>query len=551
MFELKPWHAMHRHSLRAFVATVAVGGVSHVCVWGFRGHTPGFFLDKGFQRRNKVLTMMNKKQKARGFHHEDSVDVVETRDNENSVGCKIVVFLLKYGAQEHFQRLVLVIAFHEASKNRNSKPVEKEAGLLSIRQVWTLVLADQAQEVRLCDESPKSRLVVSHITNIVEKSKKSIIITSAGIASTAGISDFHSTDGLYKFIEKQCPSVIMNGDDLFNSLVFQDHVSSSIFYSFMAELQALILSARSKNTDKFVQILKDRSSLLRCYTQEIDDLKSQEKLCIETMNIKKNNVYRLHEDVNKSRCMICGINCDYTVEQIELLKNNIESSNLECTNKNMKTKNKKENPRVQNSHPNTVFYDKTHPISDFLTQVTASNIKKRPDLLLIIGISLRIIAIKSLVKDISKIVHSNGGNVIFINHTEPSYNEWKNIIDWYVQADCDEWVENLKRRKSFMFINHSEPPVMSPKKKNPNSKKHPSRKHKKNIQTVSNFSDSDSPIQKKTYFDYELKDSQKKIISSAYRVNFSIPPPKMAPLVKDKTHLVNGNSKQKIKSQYK
>ncbi|KTW32460.1 uncharacterized protein T551_00550 [Pneumocystis jirovecii RU7] len=400
-------------------------------------------------------------------------------------------------------------------------------------------------KVKLCDENPKSRLVVSHITNIVEKSKKSIIITNAGIASATGISDFYSTDGVYKFIEKQCPSVIMNGDDLFNSLMFQNHVSSSIFYSFMAELQALILSARSKNTNRFVQILKDRSSLLRCYIQDINDLRSQERLCVETINMKKNNMYELHEDVNKSRCMICGIDCDYTVEQIELLKNKVKPDNFECTSKNKEIKNEKKKHRTQDLQQDVVFYDKTHPISDFLTQVAASNIKKRPDLLLIIGISLRIIAIKSLIKDISRIVHSNGGSVIFINHTEPSYNEWKNIIDWYVEADCDEWVENLKR-KSSMFIRQSQHPVMPAKKKNPHSKKH-SKKPKKSMPIVSNFSDSDSsPIQKKTYVNYELKDSQKRITSSTCKINFSIPPPKMGPLIKNETH-----SQRKFKTKNK
>ncbi|KAG4305432.1 hypothetical protein PORY_000988 [Pneumocystis oryctolagi] len=389
-------------------------------------------------------------------------------------------------------------------------------------------------KVSLCDESPKSRLIVSHIANVVRKSKKSIIITSAGIFSDPETSEFRSTDGLYRFIEKRCANIMTKVEDMVNSLMFQDHIPSSIVYSLMEELQTLILSAKARNSDKFFQILKDRSSLLQFYTRNINNLKAQEELY--SKNTKKNNVTEMYNDVHKLKCAICGAKCDHTAEKIGLLKNSSEPNCSECLNKNKKKLlNEKKALKTKNLQQNVVFYDETRPINDFLAQVTA-DIKKRPDLLLIIGISLRL-AIRSLIKDISKIVHSNGGKVIFINHIEPPYNEWKNIIDWYVEADCNQWIEDLKKRNSMFMYQSRFPGISFKKKKKIYAEKH-SKKYGKSVPIVSEFSDSSPPLVfNKTYIDYGAKNFQKKVTSNTCRINFSVPPPKMAPLVvKDKIH---------------
>ncbi|KAG5437501.1 hypothetical protein PCANB_000929 [Pneumocystis canis] len=405
-------------------------------------------------------------------------------------------------------------------------------------------------KVRLCDQSPKSHLIISHIANTVERSKKCIIITGAGISCNAAIADFHSTDGLYKFIERKYPDFFVEGKDFFNS-IFQDEISASIFYSFVTELQSLILSTKPVNTCKFIKILRDRSSILRCYTQNMDNLDTQEGVCVKTRDIK-NNAFRLYDNTHKLKCVFCGVKYDYNEGQIKFLKNGLKLNCPACMNRSGKKINEKKRlSKAEYSHPDIVLYDKTHPISDFLSHITTSDIKKRPDLLLIIGISFRIIGIKTLVKDISEIVHSNGGKVILVNRTEPSNNEWKNIIDWYVEADCDEWVEDLRKKNSSMFMHQSKLSAIPIKKKTQHLEKHlrDNKKNKLFMHNVSRPVSPSAPILKRTYNNYEKRSSQGKTISNTCRINFSIPPPKMAPLVvtKDKIHVVCRSPKQKIK----
>ncbi|EMR08895.1 hypothetical protein PNEG_02678 [Pneumocystis murina B123] len=397
-------------------------------------------------------------------------------------------------------------------------------------------------KVKLDDENVKSRQIISKIIDIIEKSKKSVVITGSGISYDKKISGFSSSDGLYKFVEKRCPNVVIKAKDLLDSLMFRDEVSTSIFYSFMAELRTLILSAKPMNTYKFIKILRDRSSVLRCYTENIDGLGLQEELCLKTDEVKKNNMTESNEDVNKLKCMICGIKCDYSVERIELLRNGPVPDRFVYVN-DEKIEEKRGALKIGFLRPGIVLYGNTHPIQDFLAELRTSDVKKWPDLLLIIGISLKIIAINSLIKDISKIVHSNGGKVIFVNRTEPCNNEWKGIIDWYVEADSDEWIEELKGKKLPMFMYQSKPSAF------PIKKKKRSRKNGRNTQILSDVSKVVSPaisLFKKSYINY-IRSSQKKKASNAPRINFSVPPPKMAPLVvtKNKIHVVCGNSKVK------
>lgn len=335
----------------------------------------------------------------------------------------------------------------------------------------------------------------------------------------------------------------MKAKDLLDSLMFRDEVSTSIFYSFISELRTLILSAKPTNTYKFIKILRDRSSVLRSYTENIDGLDSQEELSLKTNQAKKNNIVESGEDVNKTKCMICGIKCDYSVERIKLLRNGSAPDRFVYVNDEKKIEKKTGALKIGFLRPGIVLYGNTHPIQDFLSELMNSDVKKWPDLLLIIGTSLKFIPINTLIKEISKIVHTNGGKVIFVNRSEPSNNEWKEIIDWFVEADTDEWIEELKKKDLSIFM-HPPKSLAFPVKK-----KRRSRKKGNNRQILSDISKAISPtlsLLKKSYINY-IKSSRKKKASNAPRVNFSVPPPKMAPLVvtKNKIQVICGNSKVK------
>jgi hypothetical protein len=125
--------------------------------------------------------------------------------------------------------------------------------------------------------------------------------------------------------------------------------------------------------------------------------------------------------------------------------------------------------------PNIVLYnDPTpHPSAADTTSLISSDLGRHPDLLLIFGTSLKVFGIKKLVRDFAKTVHANKGIVIFINKASVPASEWKGIIDYWVEGDCDDWVHDLKSRIPSLWMKQEVLPSMPVIKPTPKRGSHP------------------------------------------------------------------------------
>ena len=76
-----------------------------------------------------------------------------------------------------------------------------------------------------------------------------------------------------------------------------------------------------------------------------------------------------------------------------------------------------------------------------------------PDVLLILGTSLKVHGFKKIVKEFAKSVHARkNGKVIFVNLSPPAESVWKDAIDYWIDMDCDAWVQDIQRRRADMFL---------------------------------------------------------------------------------------------------
>ncbi|KIY61302.1 DHS-like NAD/FAD-binding domain-containing protein [Cylindrobasidium torrendii FP15055 ss-10] len=302
----------------------------------------------------------------------------------------------------------------------------------------------------------------------VSKCKKIVVVTGAGISCSSGIPDFRSSDGLYALVKQRYPNVVMKGRDLFDASLFRDTTSTSVFYTFISQLKQSVDSAQPTPTHNFIKLLDFKGRLLRSYTQNIDGLEERAGLlgssseearttssrCKTKINAKDVRNVQLHGDIHRVRCIACSADYLCTSEHITIFNEGLSPPCPDCTQRSEARVARSARPtKVGTLRPAIVLYDEPHPLGDDIGSIQGSDVNKKPDLLIIMGTSLKVHGLKKLVKDFAKAVHSlndgtskmkkPGGKVVFVNKTAPG-SEWADIIDYHVLGETDEWVSRVE-----------------------------------------------------------------------------------------------------------
>jgi NAD-dependent histone deacetylase SIR2 len=108
--------------------------------------------------------------------------------------------------------------------------------------------------------------------------------------------------------------------------------------------------------------------------------------------------------------------------------------------------------KIGTLRPAIVLYDEPHPLGDEIGAIQTADLSRKPDMLIIMGTSLKVHGLRKLVKEFAKAVHgtvpsssaasSCKGKVIFVNKTAPA-SEWSGVIDYHVQGETDRWVKKV------------------------------------------------------------------------------------------------------------
>ncbi|KAG7142318.1 NAD-dependent histone deacetylase HST3 like protein [Verticillium longisporum] len=242
----------------------------------------------------------------------------------------------------------------------------------------------------------------------------------------------------------------------------------------------------------FISHLRDRGKLVRCYTQNIDQI--EEKVGLSTSlqqgpgsrgrfsrksaggfsapssqggegeaneSIVKRDAANggvecvfLHGSLQSLRCFLCGriYEWDEGGRSVETLS----GRQPECPHCVGATVAREERGKralgVGKLRPDIVLYGEEHPNAHLIDPLVKHDLALYPDSLLILGTSLKVHGLKVLVREFAKTVHSKGGKVIFVNFTKPSESSWGDIIDYWVQWDCDAWVSNLQERVPLLWL---------------------------------------------------------------------------------------------------
>lgn len=331
----------------------------------------------------------------------------------------------------------------------------------------------------------------------------------------------------------------MKGKDLFDASIWSDPTRTSVFYQFATSLRQKVRDAEPTGSHKFISHLRDRGKLVRCYTQNIDQIEEKVGLStsllagpgsrgrfsrkstanaaqlnkmVEEVSSGENSgdvatsssqspsetptntpeqqsqasttssqpsgktedetsttppdqpkpVPRkeapalrsgvecvfLHGSLHLLRCFLCGQVCSWDDDDREV--ETLSGQQPECPHCVGATEARQERGKralgVGKLRPDIVLYGEEHPNAHLISPIVTHDLALYPDMLLILGTSLRVHGLKVMVREFAKTVHSKGGKVVFVNFTKPSESSWGDIIDYWIQWDCDAWVADLPVR---------------------------------------------------------------------------------------------------------
>ena len=320
--------------------------------------------------------------------------------------------------------------------------------------------------IELAENDPLTHIQFAELAKIIFKARKSAVITGAGISCNAGIPDFRSSEGLYNLVKEKHPTAVVKGQDLFDISLFRSEISLAVFCTFMESLYLSTLRATPTETHKFIKILKEKKKLLRCYTQNIDGLERNIELKTGVrsdqfesgktflQSWKSLDVVQLHGDLHHLSCTHCFHTTQWTPKHKLQLS---QGENPECQNCFMKYQErlylgKRLTGNIGLLRPAIVLYGENHPQAEILAQGLNCDVRAKPDMLIIMGTSLRVDGVKKLVKTLASAVHDKGGKVVFVNKTPLAKTTWENIIDYEVLCDCDDFVAQLKYEIPDLFL---------------------------------------------------------------------------------------------------
>ena len=283
----------------------------------------------------------------------------------------------------------------------------------------------------------------------------------------------------------------IKGKDLFDSILWKDPLSTSVFYTFIASLRARIRDEvkATTPTHRFIRTLRDSRKLVRCYTQNIDGLENREGLCTQLERGKGSRsrftkkalslprvpalrlpggkqdggceVVQLHGDIETLRCTLCQQIFGWEGENREtLLLRGKAPECLSCTLQDQGRRDRgKRGTKIGTLRPNIVLYGEEHPAANAISDITTNDLSFAPDVLLILGTSLHVHGLKVLVKEFAKAVHARAGGkgkVILVNLNKPPESVWSKVIDYWVSMDCDQWVGGMRRHRPDLWQVQSE-----------------------------------------------------------------------------------------------
>jgi len=144
---------------------------------------------------------------------------------------------------------------------------------------------------------------------------------------------------------------------------------------------------------------------------------------------------RLHGRVDQIRCRKCNWVGAF---QPRLFQGADLPSCSTCLEKyQARISQRKRIPNLGELRPDVLLYDEPHPDDTGIWRNIQGGLKKGPDLVLVVGTTLKVSGTLSIAKDFCRATQSRGGIAVWISKEEP-LSKVRHLFDYVFRGDCDD-----------------------------------------------------------------------------------------------------------------
>lgn len=217
---------------------------------------------------------------------------------------------------------------------------------------------------------------------------------------------------------------------------------TSSFHDMVRSLSNIATEAQPTLFHQLLARLSKEGRLLRLYTQNVDGIESSlPPLATEVpLDVKAPwpRTIQLHGGLEKMVCHKCQHTSNF---QPDLFEGSVPPECARCLEvDNLRMECGQRSRGVGRLRPRIVLYNESNPDEEAIGSVVTSDLRARPDALIVVGTSMRIPGVKRIVKEMSRVVRDRrDGATVWINRDGgPVGKEFGNCFDLVVKGDCDE-----------------------------------------------------------------------------------------------------------------
>ena len=252
----------------------------------------------------------------------------------------------------------------------------------------------------------------------LRKRRKIVVIAGAGISVSAGIPDFRSSHGLFESL-KHKHKLKASGKRLFDASVYKDDSSTSTFHDMVRDLSSMASKAKPTLFHQLVARLSREGRLLRLYTQNIDGIDTSLPPLATKVPLNHKapwpQTIQLHGGLEMMMCQKCQQTSDFQPQLFQGATPPLCPKCIEADSLRTKYAGKRSHG-IGKLRPRIVLYNEHNPDEDAIGAVVTSDLRSRPDAIIVVGTSMKIPGVKRIVREMCGVVRSRRDGVsVWIN----------------------------------------------------------------------------------------------------------------------------------------